>query len=160
MTRPGRAFVRSVAIGVVMPLIAHGLTASTAEAATASSPIAYVYDAIGRLQAVVDPSAGTPAVARYNYDNNGNLSQVTDRKGQVTTYTYDGLDRRTQTRFHDAATITTTYDGGNRATQLVDTATGAGTITRSYDGLDRLTGETTRRAPSATPTTRPAGGRR
>jgi YD repeat-containing protein len=27
--------------------------------------------------------------------------------------------------------------------QLVDTATGAGTITRGYDGLDRLTSETT-----------------
>jgi len=31
----------------------------------------------------------------------------------------------------------------SRATQLVDTATGAGTITRGYDGLDRLTSEPT-----------------
>ena len=76
MTRPGRAFVRSVAIGVVMPLIAHGLTASTAEAATASSPIAYVYDAIGLLQAVIEPSGAAPAIAMYNYDNNGNLLSI------------------------------------------------------------------------------------
>jgi YD repeat-containing protein len=77
----------------------------------------------------------------YLYDNNGNLRQVTDRKGQLTTYTYDALDRLTQVTYADTSTTVYTYDAGDRLTQIADSLAGA--ITRVYDGLDRLTSETT-----------------
>src|SRR5207249_4470716 len=82
------------------------------------------------------------------YDGNGNLTQFTDRKGQVTTFGYDALNRRTFVGFGTQqpgpayqSTITTTYDGGNRPTQIVDSL--SGTITPVYDGLNRLSSETT-----------------
>lgn len=81
------------------------------------------------------------------YDLNGNLSQFTDRKGQLTTYTYDGLNRRTFAGYGTQAgptyqsTVNYTFDGGNRLTGVTDSVTGA--ISRSYDGLDHLLSETT-----------------
>lgn len=71
-----RRAIRSISLALLVPLIALGLTAPPASAATAASPITFVYDAIGRLQAVIDPSTATPAVAKYNYDNNGNLISI------------------------------------------------------------------------------------
>jgi RHS repeat-associated protein len=82
-----------------------------------------------------------PRQESYVYDNNGNLSQFTDRKSQATSYTYDALNRRTGVTYAGPSTTTYTYDKGNRLTSTVDSI--SGTITRSYDGLDRLTSETT-----------------
>ncbi|MDH4113215.1 MAG: hypothetical protein OEV60_11150, partial [Actinomycetota bacterium] len=76
MSRSRRWVVRSISAGLLVPLVALGLTAPPALAATSSSPITFVYDAGGRLQAVIDPSTATPAVAKYNYDNNGNLLSI------------------------------------------------------------------------------------
>jgi RHS repeat-associated protein len=50
--------------------------APAALAATSSSPITYVYDDLGRLEAVVDASQ-TNGVAKYVYDAVGNLTQIT-----------------------------------------------------------------------------------
>jgi YD repeat-containing protein len=77
----------------------------------------------------------------YAYDLNGNLTQVTDRKGQVTGYAYDRLERLTTTTYADTSTTTHTYDAGDRLTQVADSV--AGTIGHTYDLLDRLTSETT-----------------
>ncbi len=43
----------------------------------ASNPITYIHDAAGRLEAVVDPTAASNGVARYNYDDVGNLTSIT-----------------------------------------------------------------------------------
>jgi YD repeat-containing protein len=40
----------------------------------------------------------------------GNLTQVTDRKGQVTTFTYDALNRRTQVIYDATSTTSYSYD--------------------------------------------------
>jgi RHS repeat-associated protein len=77
----------------------------------------------------------------YVYDNNGNLTQFTDRKGQATTHTYDALNRRTSATYADTSTTTYTYDKGNRLLQVNDSVSGL--ITRTYDGLNRLTSEAT-----------------
>jgi YD repeat-containing protein len=76
----------------------------------------------------------------FAYDAAGNMSQHTDRKGQVAAFTHDALNRLTGATYTDA-TVTDALDGANRLTQL--TESDAGTIARSYDGLDRLTSETT-----------------
>ncbi len=43
--------------------------------------------------------------ASYAYDLNDNLTQITDRKSQVTARTYDALDRLTEVTFDDSSTI-------------------------------------------------------
>jgi len=70
----------------------------------------------------------------YVYDNNGNLSRLTDRKSQVTSYTYDALNRLTLVTYADNSTTSYIYDGGNRLTQMVDSI--SGTITYTYDNLE------------------------
>jgi hypothetical protein len=48
-------------------------------APTTASPLTYVYDDAGRLEAVVDPTlpSGSLGIARYNYDDVGNLLSIT-----------------------------------------------------------------------------------
>ena len=85
----------------------------------------------------------------FLYAANGKLSQVTDRKGQVSGISYDNLSRVSQIGFGATvanptaytSTIGYTYDSSNRATQIADSV--GGTITRTYDGLDRLSQEQT-----------------
>ncbi|MGC1676735.1 MAG: RHS repeat-associated core domain-containing protein, partial [Candidatus Binataceae bacterium] len=75
-----------------------------------------------------------------------NLTNHSDRSGNVTKYSYDGLNRRTFAGFGYSgsgyqSTISYIWDGGDRLTQVVDSI--AGTIARAYDGLDHLTDEQT-----------------
>ena len=98
---------------------------------------------MNRVATRKDPLLSTET---YNYDNNGNVATVTDRKGQVTTFTYDPLNRRTKATFQDGTSTNYTYDAGNRVTTIQEKNAGGtvtATITRTYDGLDRLTNETT-----------------
>jgi RHS repeat-associated protein len=72
----------------------------------------------------------------YEYNSDGTVDTITDRKGQVTSYTYDALDRLTVVTYDDASTTTYTYDDGSRITEIVDSI--SGTTEMSYDDLDRL----------------------
>jgi hypothetical protein len=67
---------RAVALLVSAMVVAVALPATPANAATAASPITYVYDELGRLEAVIDPDAPFNGVARYNYDENGNILSI------------------------------------------------------------------------------------
>ena len=74
----GRLLRRAATVVVVVSTSLLGLPPVAAHAAaTASSPITYVYDEIGRLEAVVDPGAATNGVAKYSYDDVGNLTAIT-----------------------------------------------------------------------------------
>ena len=63
---------------------------------------------------------------QYAYDAAGNVTQVTDPRGLVTTYTYDALGRRTQVQAPPAtsgraAPVTVfNYDGQDRVTKVTD----------------------------------------
>lgn len=107
----------------------------------------YLYDNMDRLQTRTDPLLTAES---YVHDNDGNVTQLTDRKGQVAIASYDNLNRPNfigfgKTISHGVtsyqSTITYTYDGGDRPTKVVDSL--AGTITPVFDGLDRLSSETT-----------------
>ena len=80
-------------------------------------------------------------------DLNGNVTQLTDRKGQVTTITYDGLNRPTFVGYGTQpgpayqSTVNYTFDTGSRLTGVTDSITGS--ISRTYDGLNHLLSETT-----------------
>jgi RHS repeat-associated protein len=91
-----------------------------------------------RVQTRTDPLLHTES---YQYDQNGNLTQHTDRKSQVTTYAYDSLDRLSEITYADTSTVAHSYDAVSRLTQV--TGSGSGTIAYSYDSLDRLLSETT-----------------
>ena len=98
----------------------------------------YAYSTMDRVTTRTDPLLHPET---YTYDNNGNPTQGTDRKSQVTSRTYDALDRLSAVTYQDGSTTTYTWDAGNRPTQLVDSL--SGNITRTYDLLDRLTEEGT-----------------
>ena len=57
-------------------VVALGLQAIPAVAATLTNPITYVYDDIGRIEAAIDTTQ-TNGLAKYIYDANGNLTQIT-----------------------------------------------------------------------------------
>jgi RHS repeat-associated protein len=91
-----------------------------------------------RVQTRTDPRTKAET---YQYDQNGNLQQIVDRKQQTTTITYDALDRATQLSYAGGSSATLTWDAGNRVTQVVDSV--SGTITLTPDSLDRLQTEVT-----------------
>ena len=102
----------------------------------------YAYDNFDHLQTRTDTLLRQES---YVFDQLGNLTSFTDRRGKPTTYQYDGINRSTFAGFGTAptyeSTINYTYDGGNRLSKVVDSS--SGTITPVFDGLNRLTSETT-----------------
>ncbi|MEF9387165.1 RHS repeat domain-containing protein [Ralstonia solanacearum species complex bacterium KE056] len=107
------------------------------------------------------------STTQYAYDTVGNLTQITDPRGLVTTLTYDALGRRTKvqgppaTSGGAAPTAVFTYDGQDRVRQVTDprslvtayTVDGLGNTTQqqspdtgttnaTYDAVGNLTSRT------------------
>lgn len=107
----------------------------------------YTYDGIGQLTQV-DRGYGSSTVSSElkSYTTNGQIQNVTDANGNITTYTYDGFDRLSKTVYPDPSTggynasssdfEQLTYGDGVRLTaiRLRDGAT----IGMTYDNLHRL----------------------
>lgn len=82
----------------------------------------------------------TYATTTYQYDASGNLTSVTDAKGNTTTMTYDKLGRKTAMNDVDMHVWNYTYDAnGNLLTQ---TDANNKTLRFEYDDLNRLTSKT------------------
>jgi RHS repeat-associated protein len=126
----------------------------------AGDETAYEYDSDGDLIAVTDPLKHKTTLAYTKmdlleseedplekktvvvYDTEGNLVELTDRRGKVDKFTYDALNRLTEAKYGVSgetaeSTIKYEYDNGNRLTKVVDSA--SGTYTPEYDELNRLT---------------------
>jgi hypothetical protein len=73
-----------VALGLGLLIATLGIPAPPAVAITAANAITYVYDELGRLEAVVDPGQ-TNGIAKYNYDGPGNLLSITRQSVATTT---------------------------------------------------------------------------
>ena len=72
------------------------------------------------VQAVQDVPVGAPAqLTRYQSDGMGQLQQVVDPSGFVTTHTYDEMGRRTSTNTPDGGLITFGYDADGQQTSKI-----------------------------------------
>ncbi|MDO3623198.1 RHS repeat domain-containing protein [Ralstonia pseudosolanacearum] len=115
------------------------------------------------------------STTQYAYDAVGNLTQITDPRGLVTTLTYDALGRRTKVQGPPATpggavpTVVFNYDGQDRVRQVTDprslvtayTVDGlgnttqqqspdTGTINATYDAVGNLTSRTDARGKTTT----------
>ncbi|GII91903.1 polymorphic toxin-type HINT domain-containing protein [Sinosporangium siamense] len=75
----------------------------------------------------------------YAYDHSGNLTSVTDARGNVRTFTYDWLQQRTAATDPDAGSSSTGYDAAGRPLWSID-GTGA-KVSTVYDELGRRTSQ-------------------
>lgn len=117
------------------------------------SHVAYAYDDQNRkISHTQSHSDGPDLVTTFDeYDNEGNLKQMTDPMGHHVSYDYDDLGRQTHVYFpttgspyYETTQVETAYDENNNVTQITETKTGAaGSITditdnTEYDDFDRL----------------------
>ena len=93
-----------------------------------------MYDERNRLMTETNELEKTRS---FEYDKNGNRTQVTDRNGRITDYIYDNLNRQTHERWLDengqvVNEIVTTYDAANQVTAVSDAHSA---YTYTYDAL-------------------------
>ncbi len=120
-----------------LALVGLQLQALPAQAISQSNQITYVYDDLGRLEAVVDPSA-TNGIAKYTYDNVGNLLSIARQSASVSTV----LDL--QPKLAKAGSSLTIYGAGFSSTASQDTV--------RFGGTQNCTGGTIATVTSATVT--------
>lgn len=92
----------------------------------------YSYDDLSRLETATN-GAGTVS---FTYDDRGRLASETDVYGRVLEYEYDENGNRTQLKLDTAVHSEYGYDAANRLTTLTDDA--SQDITFGYDIADRL----------------------
>jgi RHS repeat-associated protein len=96
------------------------------------------YDGFGLKSSETVNLSGTAQPMSYQYDADGNRTQVTYPDGIYVKYTYDGLDRLTQVLENGSSILAAySYDAQNRVQQILRgggvTTTGTG-----YDAVSRL----------------------
>ncbi|MBK8574581.1 MAG: VCBS repeat-containing protein [Elusimicrobia bacterium] len=96
----------------------------------------YNRDAYGRIVRVDELISGQTQSSLYQYDPLGNLKQITNAQGQVTTVTYDSLSRKTALDDPQMGRWTYTYDINGNLTTQTDALLQISTMT--YDRLGRL----------------------
>ncbi|MGD9568538.1 MAG: RHS repeat-associated core domain-containing protein, partial [Sedimentibacter sp.] len=117
------------------------LTSLTLTAGTASNVFGYSYDSLNQMTSL---SRNSQNLAKFVYDERGNITSERFSNGTYTSYEYDGNNRLTAIKNYNAAgsvlnSYSYTYDAnGNR----ISVITPSGTINYQYDELNRLTQET------------------
>ncbi|MBI1882931.1 MAG: hypothetical protein HYS08_01830 [Chlamydiae bacterium] len=98
----------------------------------------HTLDKIGRIKQKEDALGN---VSQYQYDKNGNPTQITDSKGNITTYSFDSINRLITTTYANGKTETLTYDVDSNVIQkkLRD----ASTISYTYNSRNEMTQRTT-----------------
>lgn len=99
----------------------------------------FAYDALGRMQNLIETRNGVDATTVYGYDANGNPTSVTDPKAQTSTSTWDGLDRAKSQRDPLNGLTQRLYDGQDRTSQV--TAPNGATTGFTVDGLGNVLSE-------------------
>jgi RHS repeat-associated protein len=94
----------------------------------------YTYDPANRLTEV-SYSSGKPATIKYEYNENGDRTKMTDGTG-TSTYTFDQLDRMTESESGHKAVVKYKYDLDNDQTEI--TYPNGKAVTRAFDKDGRL----------------------
>jgi RHS repeat-associated protein len=94
----------------------------------------YTYDPANRLTEVSYSDGKTPSV-KYEYNENGDRTKMTDGSG-TTTNTYDQLDRLTESENGNKEVVKYEYNLANKQTKL--TYPNGKAVTRAFDKDDRL----------------------
>jgi RHS repeat-associated protein len=103
-------------------------------------PTYYYYDSLGRrIQTQEPPNTGssTPTVTQFGWNLADGLTSVTDPKNLTTSYTRNGLGDVPVQSSPDTNTTTFTYDANGNI--LTSTDARGKTTAFAYDNLDRLT---------------------
>lgn len=103
--------------------------------------IVYTFDGLGRLIEIDKltphlPYSGQKVTTKYQYDNFGNIGQVTDPRGYVTSYQYDCLLRKTKITYPDNSSVTYGYDDTNNTVTITDE--NGGVTSEQKDWANRL----------------------
>ncbi|MFF1593288.1 polymorphic toxin-type HINT domain-containing protein [Streptomyces sp. NPDC058286] len=111
---------------------------TTVQPAAGSATDTYT-DVYGQTARVVEYSlAGTALTTAYDYTGKGELSKITDSRGNNTLYGYDWAGERTSTDDPDAGVSSATYDA-NGQTDTVTSNAGKNVVSYAYDNLGRPT---------------------
>ncbi|MFC5770693.1 hypothetical protein ACFPTN_15030, partial [Thauera sinica] len=78
----------------------------------------FAFDALGRLQHLIETRNGEDVSTLYGYDANGNRTSDASFRGKTTTTEYDGLDRPLRIADPLAGLTQLAYDGQDRLTGL------------------------------------------
>ena len=96
-----------------------------------------IIDTGGRTTSLVEQTDTGTTTTSYGYNRRGELTTVTDAKGNVTRYTFDLLGQRTKAEDPDAGTTTYAYNDGGQLVSSTDARNK--TLVTSYDNLGRKT---------------------
>ncbi|MFC5769295.1 DUF6531 domain-containing protein, partial [Thauera sinica] len=96
----------------------------------------FAFDALGRLQHLIETRNGEDVSTLYGYDANGNRTSDASFRGKTTTTEYDGLDRPLRITDPLAGLTQLAYDGQDRLTGL--TAPNQAATSFTIDGLGNV----------------------
>ena len=97
----------------------------------------YEYNADGEETQVTGPDA---SVTQYQYDGDGDQTEMIASDGSVTKYQYDADGNLTKTIYPNGTSQVNVYDSNGQTVSQTDAS--GNTSTESYDSLGRMTGET------------------
>ncbi len=132
--------------GKAVTVMAYGFgtagTAFTRLSATVTDPMGKVRvmyrDPSDHVVGVDEHNAGDVATTHYGYDPLGELLQVADARGNLTSLVYDWLGRRTTLQSPDAGATNFTYDAAGNLTQKWDSRKVTISYSYDYDQLRRI----------------------
>ncbi|MBC7367997.1 MAG: RHS repeat protein [Undibacterium sp.] len=123
--------------GTIMAMLydteGHMLSRTVAQGTPAQATTLYAYDNDGNMTSMTDPLG---RVTRFTYDDEHHRLTQTDALGRLTQWTYDDDGNVTKTVAPDGGITKSTYDEGKRMTATTDAA---GNTTRyTYDANGRI----------------------
>lgn len=100
-----------------------------------SSVTTKVFDVVGNLRQVIDPSAVGGGITTYTYTPSGNLKTMTDAAGNTTTLGYNALGLKTSSSDPDMGNWIYSYNSLGELLSQTDAKNQ--TVSYTYDGLGR-----------------------
>ncbi|MFF1837975.1 polymorphic toxin-type HINT domain-containing protein [Streptomyces sp. NPDC058231] len=95
-------------------------------------------DVYGQVSKVVEHDGTSLFATQYQYGGNGELTQITDARGNNTAYTYDWAKQRLTVNDPDAGESITKYDENGQIDTVTSNAKKT-VVTYSYDNIGRKT---------------------